>query len=161
APHKTMQGTVITLTSPLTGEVKALSEAVDPVFAQGVMGQGVLLQPTEGVLVAPCDAEVSVLFPTKHAIGLVTAEGLELLMHIGMDTVNLDGQGFEALVKQGDQVKAGQTLIQFDIAAISEAGYATEMPLVVTNQDTFTVTVEGSLPHQIKANDKLVVAVKK
>ncbi|WP_159317207.1 PTS glucose transporter subunit IIA, partial [Streptococcus pyogenes] len=78
-----------------------------------------------------------------------------------MDTVNLDGQGFEALVKQGDQVKAGQTLIQFDIAAISEAGYATEMPLVVTNQDTFTVTVEGSLPHQIKANDKLVVAVKK
>ncbi|HER0085852.1 TPA: PTS system trehalose-specific EIIBC component [Streptococcus pyogenes] len=161
APHKTMQGTVITLTSPLTGEVKALSEAVDPVFAQGVMGQGALLQPTEGVLVAPCDAEVSVLFPTKHAICLVTTEGLELLMHIGMDTVNLAGQGFEALVKQGDQVKAGQTLIQFDIAAISEAGYATETPLVVTNQDAFTVTVEGNLPHQIKANDKLVVAMKK
>ncbi|VGV46714.1 PTS system trehalose-specific transporter subunit IIA [Streptococcus pyogenes] len=82
-------------------------------------------------------------------------------MHIGMDTVNLDGQGFEALVKQGDQVKAGQTLIQFDIAAISEAGYATETPLVVTNQDAFTVTVEGSLPRQIKANDKLAVAMKK
>ncbi|MFP7775227.1 PTS system trehalose-specific EIIBC component [Streptococcus dysgalactiae] len=154
-------GSSVALVSPLTGEVKPLSEAVDPVFAQGVMGQGVLIQPTEGVLVAPCDAEVSVLFPTKHAIGLVTAEGLELLMHIGMDTVNLDGQGFEALVKQGDQVKAGQTLIQFDIAAISEAGYATETPLVVTNQDDFTVTVEGSLPRQIKVNDKLAVAVKK
>ncbi|MGJ0022744.1 PTS system trehalose-specific EIIBC component [Streptococcus dysgalactiae] len=154
-------GSSVALVSPLTGEVKPLSEAVDPIFAQGVMGQGVLIQPTEGVLVAPCDAEVSVLFPTKHAIGLVTAEGLELLMHIGMDTVNLDGQGFEALVKQGDQVKAGQTLIQFDIAAISEAGYATETPLVVTNQDDFTVTVEGSLPRQIKVNDKLAVAVKK
>ncbi|MDV5976186.1 UNVERIFIED_CONTAM: PTS system trehalose-specific EIIBC component [Streptococcus canis] len=160
APIGANDGATVTLTSPLTGEVKALSEAVDPVFAQGVMGKGVLIQPTEGVLVAPCDAEVSVLFPTKHAIGLVTAEGLELLMHIGMDTVNLDGQGFEACVKQGDQVKAGQTLIQFDLAAISAAGYPTETPLVITNQDAFTVTVEGSLPRQIKVSDKLAVATR-
>ncbi|VDC42128.1 PTS system trehalose-specific EIIBC component [Streptococcus canis] len=160
APIGANNRATVTLTSPLTGEVKALSEAVDPVFAQGVMGKGVLIQPTEGVLVAPCDAEVSVLFPTKHAIGLVTAEGLELLMHIGMDTVNLDGQGFEACVKQGDQVKAGQTLIRFDLAAISAAGYPTETPLVITNQDAFTVTVEGSLPRQIKVSDKLAVATR-
>ncbi|MGG6794300.1 UNVERIFIED_CONTAM: PTS system trehalose-specific EIIBC component [Streptococcus canis] len=160
APIGANNRATVTLPSPLTGEVKALSEAVDPVFAQGVMGKGVLIQPTEGVLVAPCDAEVSVLFPTKHAIGLVTAEGLELLMHIGMDTVNLDGQGFEACVKQGDQVKAGQTLIQFDLAAISAAGYPTETPLVITNQDAFTVTVEGSLPRQIKVSDKLAVATR-
>ncbi|QKG78443.1 PTS system trehalose-specific EIIBC component [Streptococcus canis] len=160
APIGANNRATVTLTSPLTGEVKALSEAVDPVFAQGVMGKGVLIQPTEGVLVAPCDAEVSVLFPTKHAIGLVTAEGLELLMHIGMDTVNLDGQGFEACVKQGNQVKAGQTLIRFDLAAISAAGYPTETPLVITNQDAFTVTVEGSLPRQIKVSDKLAVATR-
>lgn len=160
APIGANNRATVTLPSPLTGEVKALSEAVDPVFAQGVMGKGVLIQPTEGVLVAPCDAEVSVLFPTKHAIGLVTAEGLELLMHIGVDTVNLDGQGFEACVKQGDQVKAGQTLIRFDLAAISAAGYPTETPLVITNQDAFTVTVEGSLPRQIKVSDKLAVATR-
>ena len=126
-------GTKVILQSPLTGQARELSTAVDPVFAQGVMGQGVLIDPTEGELVAPVDGIVSVLFPTKHAIGLVSTDGVEILMHIGMDTVNLDGKGFEAHVTQGDHVKAGDKLISFDISAIKEAGYPVETPVIVAN----------------------------
>ncbi|EFR44385.1 PTS system trehalose-specific EIIBC component [Streptococcus pseudoporcinus] len=153
-------GATLALVSPLTGEAKALSEAVDPVFAQGVMGQGVLIQPTEGELVSPVDAQVSVLFPTKHAIGLLSADGAEILMHIGMDTVNLEGKGFTAHVRQGDHVKAGDKLISFDIEAIKEAGYPTETPVIVTNQDAYDVAIEGTLPRQIKRSQALMIARK-
>ncbi|VTS42641.1 PTS system sugar transporter subunit IIABC [Streptococcus pseudoporcinus] len=153
-------GATLALVSPLTGEAKALSEAVDPVFAQGVMGQGVLIQPTEGELVSPVDAQVSVLFPTKHAIGLLSADGVEILMHIGMDTVNLKGKGFTAHVRQGDHVKASDKLISFDIEAIKEAGYPTETPVIVTNQDVYDVAIEGTLPRQIKRSQALMIARK-
>ncbi|EHJ57423.1 PTS system, trehalose-specific IIBC component [Streptococcus urinalis FB127-CNA-2] len=142
--------------SPLTGQVKPLSDAVDPVFAQGVMGKGVLLQPTNGELVSPVDGQITVLFPTKHAIGLVTNDGLELLMHIGMDTVNLDGKGFTAHVKQGDLVSAGQKLISFDIAAISEEGYPTETPLVITNQEDYNLDYVIELPNQVTVGQEVM-----
>lgn len=157
----TEKGQTVAMISPLTGEVKALSQAVDPVFAQGVMGQGVLIQPTEGELVSPIDGQVSVLFPTKHAIGLVSAEGVEILMHIGMDTVNLEGKGFTAHVSQGDHVKAGDTLISFDMDAIAEAGYPTETPVIVTNQDAFDIEINGDLPRPITRNQEMMVARKK
>lgn len=157
----TEKGQTVAMISPLTGEVKALSQAVDPVFAQGVMGQGVLIQPTEGELVSPIDGQVSVLFPTKHAIGLVSAEGVEILMHIGMDTVNLEGKGFTAHVNQGDYVKAGDTLISFDMDAIAEAGYPTETPVIVTNQDAFDIEINGDLPRPITRNQEMMVARKK
>lgn len=150
----------VTLTSPLTGEAKPLSEAVDPVFAQGVMGQGVLIQPTEGELVSPVDAQVSVLFPTKHAIGLLSVEGVEILMHIGMDTVNLEGKGFTTHVSQGDHVKVGDKLISFDMDLIKEAGYPTETPVIVTNQDAYDVAIEGSLPRHIRRSEDLMIARK-
>ena len=95
-------GTVVTVKSPLSGAAKPLSESPDPVFSQGVMGQGIVIEPDKGELVAPIDGVVSVLFPSKHAVGLISDEGIELLMHIGMDTVSLDGKGFTAEVKQGD-----------------------------------------------------------
>lgn len=114
------KGTLVKVQSPLTGVVKPLSEAADPVFAQGVMGQGVLIELSEGLLAAPVDGVVSVLFPSNHAVGLVTDQGLELLMHIGMDTVNLEGKGFKAFVKQGDRVKTGDKLISFDIDVIKK-----------------------------------------
>ena len=84
--------------------MKELNQATDPVFAQGVMGQGVLIEPSQGELLAPVDGVVSVLFPTKHAVGVVSDQGVEMLMHIGMDTVNLEGKGFTAHVSQGDRV---------------------------------------------------------
>ena len=95
-------GTVVTVKSPLSGAAKPLSESPDPVFSQGVMGQGIVIEPDKGELVAPIDGVVSVLFPSKHAVGLISDEGIELLMHIGMDTVSLYGKGFTAEVKQGD-----------------------------------------------------------
>lgn len=155
------QNQTVAIKSPLTGEVKALSQAVDPVFAQGVMGEGVLIQPTEGELVSPIDGQVSVLFPTKHAIGLLSTEGVEILMHIGMDTVNLEGKGFTSHVNQGDDVKAGDKLISFDMDAIAKAGYPTETPVIVTNQDAFEIDINDDLPSPITRNQEMMVARKK
>ncbi|SDK24361.1 PTS system trehalose-specific EIIBC component [Streptococcus gallolyticus] len=153
-------GTVISIQSPLAGRAKNLSEAPDPVFAQGVMGQGVVIEPTEGELVAPVDGVVSVLFPTKHAIGLISDEGLELLMHIGMDTVNLDGDGFTAHVKQGDRVSAGDALISFDIEAIQAAGYPVATPVIVTNQNDFQTDVTRELPCDVARGEAIFTASK-
>ncbi|WP_273450332.1 PTS system trehalose-specific EIIBC component [Streptococcus ferus] len=153
-------GTTFDVKSPLTGQVKPLSEAVDPVFAQGVMGTGVLVLPSEGELVAPVDGVVSVLFPTKHAIGLVSDDGVELLVHIGMDTVNLEGKGFEAHVKQGNHVKVGDKLISFDIETIKEAGYPVETPVIVTNQNDYQPDAVGTLPRDIKRGEDLLTASK-
>ena len=144
--------------SPLAGQVKPLSQATDPVFSSGVMGQGVVIEPSQGELVSPVNGTVTVLFPTKHAVGIVSEEGVELLMHIGMDTVSLDGKGFEAHVEQGDKVVVGQQLISFDMDVIKEAGLVTETPVIITNQDDFQADVEGDLPRDIKRGEVLMIA---
>lgn len=146
------------LVSPLDGQVKPLSQATDPVFSSGVMGQGVVIEPSQGELVSPVNGTVTVLFPTKHTVGIVSEEGVELLMHIGMDTVSLDGKGFEAHVAQGDKVVVGQQLISFDTNVIKEAGLITETPVIITNQDDFQADVEGDLPRDIKRGDVLMIA---
>lgn len=151
---------LVEIASPLSGQVKELSQATDPVFAQGVMGQGVLIEPSQGDLLAPVDGIVSVLFPTKHAVGIVSDQGVEMLMHIGMDTVNLEGKGFTAHVSQGDRVKAGDKLISFDIDLIKDAGYVTETPVIITNQDQYQADALGSLPRQIAVGDALMTATK-
>ncbi|SDB19903.1 PTS system, trehalose-specific IIC component [Streptococcus henryi] len=153
-------GSKVAILSPLTGNARELCTANDPVFAQGVMGQGVLIDPTEGELVSPVDGIVSVLFPTKHAVGLVSSDGVELLMHIGMDTVNLEGEGFIAHVAQGDNVKAGDKLISFDIPAIKAAGYVVETPVIVTNQDTYMPTDMITLPADVSRGSQLMTATK-
>ena len=144
--------------SPLAGQVKPLSQATDPVFSSGVMGQGVVIEPSQGELVSPVNGTVTVLFPTKHAVGIVSEEGVEMLMHIGMDTVSLDGKGFETHVEQGDKVVVGQQLISFDMDVIKEAGLVTETPVIITNQDDFQADVEGNLPRDIKRGDVLMIA---
>lgn len=144
--------------SPLAGQVKPLSQATDPVFSSGVMGQGVVIEPSQGELVSPVNGTVTVLFPTKHAVGIVSEEGVEMLMHIGMDTVSLDGKGFESHIKQGDKVVVGQQLISFDMDVIKEAGLVTETPVIITNQDDFQADVEGNLPRDIKRGDVLMIA---
>lgn len=153
-------GAAIELISPLTGQTKELSQATDPVFASGVMGQGVLIDPSEGILVAPVDGEVSVLFPTNHAVGITAANGVELLMHIGMDTVGLEGKGFTAHVKQGDKVKAGDKLISFDIDVIKAAGLVAETPVIVTNQTDFNTEVLGELPRSVERGQAILKATK-
>ena len=146
------------LVSPLAGQVKPLSQATDPVFSSGVMGQGVVIEPSQGELVSPVNGTVTVLFPTKHAVGIVSEEGVELLMHIGMDTVSLDGKGFEAHIAQGDKVVVGQQLISFDMDVIKKAGLVTETPVIITNQDDFQADVEGDLPRDIKRGEVLMIA---
>lgn len=144
--------------SPLAGQVKPLSQATDPVFSSGVMGQGVVIEPSQGELVSPVNGTVTVLFPTKHAVGIVSEEGVEMLMHIGMDTVSLDGKGFEAYVAQGDKVTVGQKLISFDMDVIKKAGLVTETPVIITNQDDFQADVKGTLPREINCGEELMIA---
>lgn len=127
-------------------------------FWSGVMGQGVVIEPSQGELVSPVNGTVTVLFPTKHAVGIVSEEGIEMLMHIGMDTVSLDGKGFVAHVEQGDKVVVGQQLISFDMDVIKKAGLVTETPVIITNQDDFQADVEGNLPRDIKRGDALMIA---
>ena len=148
----------VTITSPLAGEVKELSQATDPVFAQGLMGRGVVIVPSQGELVSPVNGTVTVFFPTKHAIGILSDEGVEILMHIGMDTVNLEGKGFEGYVSQGDKVKVGDKLISFDIDMIKKAGYVTETPVIITNSDSYQVEELEKLPRAVERGSQLMVA---
>lgn len=148
----------VTITSPLAGEVKELSQATDPVFAQGLMGRGVVIVPSQGELVSPVNGTVTVFFPTKHAIGILSDEGVEILMHIGMDTVNLEGKGFEGYVSQGDKVKVGDKLISFDIDMIKKAGYVTETPVIITNSDKYQVEVLEQLPRVVERGNQLMAA---
>lgn len=152
----------IDFVSPVKGEVLPLSEAKDEVFASGALGQGAVIIPSEGKVVAPFDAKVGALFPTKHAICLVGDNGLELMIHIGIDTVKLEGKCFEAFVKPEDHVKAGDVLVEFDIDGIKEAGYSEQTMLIMTNSDKFGevsvdtgIKTDGSKPiiHLTKKED--------
>ncbi|HFR3342076.1 TPA: sucrose-specific PTS transporter subunit IIBC [Streptococcus suis] len=139
-----------TLVSPLSGEVVALENVNDPVFSSGAMGKGLAVKPTEGVVYAPADAEVTIAFETGHAYGLKTATGAEILIHIGIDTVSMNGNGFEKLVAAGDKVKAGTPLAKFDAAKIAEAGLDDTTMIIVTNTADFTEVAplaEGTIAH--------------
>ena len=122
-----------TIQTPIVGDVVALENVNDPVFSSGAMGQGIAVKPSQGVVYAPADAEVSIAFPTGHAFGLKTAKGAEILIHVGIDTVSMNGEGFEAKVAQGDKVKAGDVLGTFDSNKIAAAGLDDTTMVIVTN----------------------------
>ena len=127
------------LTSHLQGKAIPLSEVKDEVFAAGILGDGMAVIPEKGELYAPADGIIDTVFDSKHAISMITDSGAELLMHVGMDTVKLEGKGYTPQVKGGDKVKKGQLLLKFDIGFIKSQGYDLTTPLVVTNGDAFTV----------------------
>ena len=122
-----------TIQTPIVGDVVALSDVNDPVFSSGAMGQGIAVKPSQDVVYAPADAEVTIVFPTGHAYGLKTANGAEILIHVGIDTVTMNGDGFEAKVAQGDKVKAGDVLGTFDSNKIAAAGLDDTTMVIVTN----------------------------
>ena len=122
-----------TILAPIKGEVKPIEESSDAAFASGALGKGVVILPEEGKVYAPVTGTVTVLFPSLHAIGITSDAGIELLIHIGINTVQLNGEGFTAHIKQGDQIKQGQLLVEFDMNKIKEAGYSLETPVLVTN----------------------------
>ncbi|GIW50311.1 MAG: PTS glucose transporter subunit IIA [Anoxybacillus sp.] len=121
------------IVSPLTGNVRSLENVPDPVFAQKMMGDGFAIEPTDGVVVSPIHGEVVQVFPTKHAVGLRSDEGLEILIHVGIDTVHMHGEGFEAYVKAGDRVKAGDLLLSFDLTLVQQKAKSSLTPVVITN----------------------------
>ena len=123
------------------------------------MGKGIAIDPEKGELVAPADGEITTIFPTGHAVGLTTTDGVEILMHIGMDTVELNGEGFATFVKQGDKVKAGDLLVRFDVEKIKAAGYSVITPVVVTNTDHFADVLELD-QQEIIANEDFLAIVK-
>ena len=125
------------LKAMVSGRVLPLTEVADPVFSSKSLGDGIAIRPCEEVVTAPADGEISVVAETKHAVGMVLKNGAELLLHIGLDTVSLEGKGFQMLVKQGKKVKQGDPLLRFDKAWIEAQGHATDCILVVTNTEEF------------------------
>lgn len=128
----------ILIASPVEGKVFPLSQVNDPVFRDKIVGDGVAILPSKGRVVAPADGTVAMLFETKHAVSIKTEQGVELLIHIGLDTVNLKGQFFTAHVSTGDMVKAGDLLVEFDMAGIREAGYELITPVVICNMSDYS-----------------------
>lgn len=143
------------LSACLNGTVVPLADVKDEAFASGVLGDGIAIEPTDGELVAPADGEISSTFETHHAVGMTTADGAELLMHIGIDTVKLGGKHFTCLVNEGDKVKKGQPLIRFEPEAIKAEGYPVTTPLIVCNTDDYAA-VAAKASGTVKQGDALL-----
>lgn len=124
-----------TITAPLDGTIMRLEDVPDPVFAQNMMGDGIAIDPADGDVVAPVAGEIIQLFPTKHAIGLRSEAGVELLIHVGIDTVSMNGEGFTAYVKAGDRVKRGERLLSVDLPLVREKAKSAVTPIIITNGD--------------------------
>ena len=143
------------LSACLNGTVVPLADVKDEAFASGALGDGIAIEPTDGELVAPADGEISSTFETHHAVGMTTADGAELLMHIGIDTVKLGGKHFTYLINEGDKVKKGQPLIRFELEAIKAEGYPVTTPVIVCNTDDYAV-VEAKASGTVKQGDALL-----
>lgn len=145
--------------SPLKGELKDLSETEDEAFASGALGKGAIIIPSEGKLIAPVDGTVATFFPTGHAIAMETAGGTEILMHVGIDTVKLDGKHFYPKVKEGAKVKKGDILLEFDIEAIKKAGFSLTTPIIISNTDDFADVVKSE-GKNVNFSDKILLAIR-
>ncbi|KMK51705.1 PTS beta-glucoside transporter subunit IIABC [[Actinobacillus] muris] len=146
------------LVSPLEGNIHKLTDIQDPLFASEALGKGVAIEPTKGELISPVNGTISSVFPTKHAYNIVSDDGLEILIHIGMDTVKLDGKYFETFVQDGDKVEVGQLLGTFDIEAIKTAGYQIITPVIIANSEDYLDVITNQAPH-IYQNEPLIKVV--
>ena len=145
--------------SPLKGEIIELSKVEDEAFSTGLLGKGIAIKPVEGKVVAPANGVVTTFFPTGHALGITTDNGTEILIHVGMDTVQLDGKYFTPRVKQGDKIKAGDVLLEFDIDKIKESGFSTITPVIITNFDNYLDIIETDKKDINYKEDLLTVVV--
>lgn len=148
----------IELIAPLTGELVDITKVEDITFSQKMLGDGVAIIPTDGKLVAPADGKIIQLFHTKHAIG-IDIKGLELLIHVGMNTVELNGEGFTAHVSEGDKVKKGDLLLEVDLELLKEKGYPIETPLVITNMEVVKELTKSE--GQVVAGQDLIMNIVK
>ena len=143
------------IASPLKGTVVNLSDVQDEAFSSGALGKGAAVMPAEGVIYAPADGTISAFFPTGHAIGMTTTDGVELLIHVGMDTVQLEGKGFTPLAKAGDVVKKGQKLLEFDMDLITKAGFSMVTPVLVANTAEYAAVIPVN-KENVSAGDALI-----
>ena len=125
--------------APIAGKAVAITEVPDPTFAEGMLGNGIAIEPADGKVYAPCDATVDMMFDTGHAVSLVTESGAEILIHVGLETVGLEGKPFTVHVQNGDKVKKGQLLIEADLEAIKAAGLPTITPVLICNTDDYPI----------------------
>ena len=146
------------LVSPLKGEITNLSQVADAAFASGALGKGIAIKPIEGKVIAPADGTVTTFFPTGHALGITTDKGAEILIHVGMDTVQLEGKHFTPKVAQGAKIKKGDVLLEFDKKAIEAAGYSTITPVIVTNTADYLDVVETD-KKQVNYNENLLTVI--
>lgn len=123
--------------APMKGRAVPLCNINDPVFSQEILGEGIAIEPTEGRVVAPVDGEITMIFKARHAITLETPSGLEVLIHVGLDTVNLKGEFYKVYAKTGDKVKVGDLLAEVDLQGITDAGYKSVTPVIISNMDRF------------------------
>lgn len=150
APGVAAQTAPLTVCAPFSGTAMKLEDIPDPVFSQGILGPGCGMEPGEETVYAPFDGTVTQTTDTLHALGVTSADGVEVLIHVGIDTVDMGGKGFACLVKEGDKIKAGQSLMTFSMEQIKAAGHPTVTAVVVTNADDFAgveLVAEGAVEH--------------
>ena len=156
---KAQLGEEVIIRSPLKGNLKDIAEVNDKVFSEGIMGKGVAIEPSEGKVIAPFDGKVEALFNTKHAIGLKSDNGVEMLIQIGIDTVNLEGKYFTAYVENGQEIKAGDLLVEFDIDAIKNEGYDIITPVLITNVEEYKNIFPITASNMVE-NDEIIKVIK-
>ncbi|HIV99353.1 MAG TPA: PTS glucose transporter subunit IIA [Candidatus Ornithospirochaeta avicola] len=149
----------IVLGAPVGGKAVDITKVPDPTFSDGLMGKGVAIEPSEGVLRAPIDAKIDLMFDTGHAVNLITDSGLEILIHVGLETISLKGEGFTVLKQTGDSVKKGDELIKFDLDFLKSKGFETITPMVICNSDDFK-DVKVFTSESVKAGDKVLEVIK-
>lgn len=145
----------IQIFSPAAGEAVPISEVSDPTFGEEILGKGIAIKPSEGKIVAPCDATVDLMFDTGHAVSLISDTGVEILIHVGLDTVALKGKHYTVHTKSGDKVQKGQLLIEFDVDAIAADGYDTITPVVICNSGDFS-TFAGHSGKTVAPGDLII-----
>ena len=149
----------IVIASPVKGTAVSLEQVNDPTFSEGMLGKGVAVIPTEGKIYAPADGEISLVFDTLHAVSMTTKCGVEILIHVGLDTVKLKGDGFTAHVATGDTVKKGDLLLSVNLEVLKGAGYDTVTPMVICNTDDYAVVETKELTEVEPGNDLLQIIV--
>ncbi len=149
----------IVLTAPVKGECIPIGSVADPTFAEEILGKGIAIKPLEGKIYAPADGVVSTVFPTGHAVGMTMDEGVEILIHVGLDTVQLKGQFFKVMVEADQKVKKGDLLLEADIDEIGKAGYDTVTPMIICNSSDFS-DIECKTEGMIEVGENVITCVK-
>lgn len=149
----------IVLTAPVKGECIPIGKVADPTFAEEILGKGIAIKPADGRIYSPTDGVISTVFPTGHAVGVTTADGAEILIHVGLDTVQLKGQHFKIMVEADQEVKRGDLLLEADLEEISKAGYDTVTPMIICNSSDFS-KIECKTEGTVDAGDEVITCVK-